>query len=88
VFVSLIWRSKETGIKAQACDEGGPVGQCRRQCVNSKAAVADKDEIASRQPAAELQQALSRQSVSNLCFCPFFWSYRSEGHNNVSTPRP
>ena len=71
MFVLLIWRSKETGIKAQACDEGGPVGQCRRQCVNSKAAVADKDEIASRQPAAELQQALSRPVCQQFMLLSF-----------------
>lgn len=54
----LIRWSKETGIQTQSRDESGRVGKGRSQCMNGKAAIADKDDFAARQPAAKLQDAL------------------------------
>ena len=85
--IALGRRGEEVGVEPQSADEGRSPVEGMRQLMDGEAAVADEDDVAAGQPAAELERPWRAQSVSSLCLRPRWWSERSDGASRVKTGR-
>jgi hypothetical protein len=77
-------RREEIGVEPQSADEGCAAVEGVGQFVDREGAVADEDDVATGQPAAELERA---QSVRSLCLRPRCRLERYDGASRVKTGR-